>query len=76
MAAILNFEQEPMKCHRGSRDFQNQHTLKPLRTNFGASLRKCTTRPKFVTYLLHYKPKVGQSTATQNEHLDHLEVLF
>ena len=56
MAAILNlhFEQEPIKCHRGSHDFWNQHTLKPLRTNFGAPFRKCTTRPKFVTYLLHY----------------------
>ena len=55
MAAILNFhfEQESMTCHRGSRNFRNQHTLKPLRTNVGASFRKCTTRPQFVTYLLY-----------------------
>ena len=29
MAAILNFEQEPVKCHCISHDFRNQHTYLP-----------------------------------------------
>ena len=78
MAAILSlhFEQEPMKCHRGSRDFWNQHTLKPLRTNFGASFRKCTTRPKFVTYLLHYSVFQCRSDTNLNKFLKIRNVLI
>ena len=66
MVAILNlhFELEPMKYHRGSSNFRNQHTLKPLRANFGASIRECTTQPKIVTYNTH------QTTHCRSESFD------
>ena len=57
MAAILVFPffgREPLYCRFGSWHIWNQHTQKPLCANFHAFLTKCTTHPKFVTYLPHY----------------------
>ena len=57
VAAILVFPffgREPLYCRFGSWHIWNQHTQKPLCANFHAFLTKCTTHPKFVTYLPHY----------------------
>ena len=51
MAAILNFDflQEPLFCHRGSRNFLIQRTKKPSSAKFHASFRKCSLSHIFST---------------------------